>query len=85
MLDGLRELEQRLSSLGIAFIFTHGDPGNVIPEIIDDSGAGMLIADFSPLRIANLEVDGRRSYRNTVSRGERAQHSPFSPLLDRVA
>lgn len=52
MLDGLRELEQRLSSLGIAFIFTHGDPGNVIPEIIDDSGAGMLIADFSPLRIS---------------------------------
>jgi deoxyribodipyrimidine photo-lyase len=52
MLDGLRELEQRLSSLGIAFIFTHGDPGNVIPEIIDDSGAGMLIADFSPLKIS---------------------------------
>lgn len=52
MLDGLRELEQRLSSLGIAFMLAHGDPGDVIPEIIDDFRAGMLVADFSPLRIS---------------------------------
>ncbi|MDH7597129.1 MAG: deoxyribodipyrimidine photo-lyase [Methanothrix sp.] len=52
MLDGLRELEQRLSSLGIAFILAHGDPGDVIPALIDDSRAGMLVADFSPLRIS---------------------------------
>ncbi|MCX8206283.1 MAG: deoxyribodipyrimidine photo-lyase [Methanothrix sp.] len=52
MLDGLRELEQRLSSLGIVFMLAHGDPGDVMPEIIDDSGAGMLVADFSPLRIS---------------------------------
>lgn len=54
MLDGLRELEQRLSSLGIAFILAHGDPGDAIPEIIDDSGAGMLVTDFSPLRISRI-------------------------------
>lgn len=52
MLDGLRELEQRLSSLGIAFMLAYGDPGDVIPDLIDDSGAGMLVADFSPLRIS---------------------------------
>ncbi|MEM0498167.1 MAG: deoxyribodipyrimidine photo-lyase [Methanothrix sp.] len=52
MLDGLRELEQRLSSLGIAFMLAYGDPGDVMPDLIDDSGAGMLVADFSPLRIS---------------------------------
>ncbi|MCQ8902671.1 MAG: deoxyribodipyrimidine photo-lyase [Methanothrix sp.] len=52
MLDGLKELEKRLSGLGIAFILAHGDPGDVIPSLIDDSRAGILVADFSPLRIS---------------------------------
>lgn len=52
MLDGLRELEQHLSRLGIAFILSRGDPGDVVPEIIDEYRAGMLVADFSPLRIS---------------------------------
>ena len=60
MLAGLKEVEQSLSRLGIAFCLLHGDPGVKIPQFLEDCGAGALVSDFSPLRIS-------RGWKNAIA------------------
>jgi deoxyribodipyrimidine photo-lyase len=51
MLKGLQELEAALSRKKIPFFFLQGDPGKEIPQFVNKYGAGILVTDFSPLRI----------------------------------
>lgn len=52
MIDGLRKVEHRLKGMNVTFMLLHGEPVDAIPSLIDDSGAGILVTDFSPLRIS---------------------------------
>jgi deoxyribodipyrimidine photo-lyase len=52
MLQGLKEVELKLKSLGIPFILLQGRPELEIPKFIQEQKAGILVADFSPLRIS---------------------------------
>ena len=60
MLAGLKEVEQNLSRLGIAFFLLYGDPDVEIPQFLEDCGAGALLSDFSPLRIS-------RGWKNAIA------------------
>jgi deoxyribodipyrimidine photo-lyase len=51
MLEGLRQVEKSLESLNIPFFLKKGTPENFIPKFIQEHDAGMLITDFSPLRM----------------------------------
>jgi len=60
MLAGLKEVEQSLSRLGIAFCLLYGDPAVKIPQFLVECGAGALVSDFSPLRIS-------RGWKNAIA------------------
>jgi deoxyribodipyrimidine photo-lyase len=51
MIDGLREVEKKLSDLSIPFYILRGQPGEVLPRFLEKSDAGSLITDFNPLKI----------------------------------
>lgn len=51
MLRGLREVEQTLTDQNIPFKVIAGDPVKNISELIIESDAGLLVADFDPLRV----------------------------------
>ncbi|KHE92143.1 MAG: deoxyribodipyrimidine photo-lyase [Candidatus Scalindua rubra] len=52
MLEGLQEVEKTLSEKNINFFLITGLPDKKIPEFIEKNKAGVLITDFSPLRIS---------------------------------
>ncbi|TCD47242.1 deoxyribodipyrimidine photo-lyase [Chlorobium sp. N1] len=52
MLRGLEETEERLGRLGIGFVLLEGDPPAEIVRFVLSSGAGLLVTDYSPLRIS---------------------------------
>lgn len=52
MLQGLKEVELKLKSFGIYFILLQGLPELEIPRFIQEQNAGILVTDFSPLRIS---------------------------------
>ncbi len=58
MLYGLERLAERAKKLNIAFHLVTGDPSAEIPRFIKSIGAGMLVSDFSPLRINRRWKDG---------------------------
>lgn len=51
MIAGLREVEEELEKRAIPFHVLAGAPGRDIPRFIREEKAGILIADFDPLRI----------------------------------
>ena len=51
MLSGLKELEQNLNEFNIPFLLLLGDPEQEIPHLLNTHSAGVLVSDFSPLRI----------------------------------
>ncbi len=51
MLKGLREVSSRLGKLSIPFHLLEGDPAHIIPDFCDDRRVGILVTDFSPLKI----------------------------------
>ncbi len=51
MLDGLKEIESHLEDLHIPFVLRTGDPGQTLPQFLQETGAGALLTDFDPLRI----------------------------------
>jgi deoxyribodipyrimidine photo-lyase len=51
MLKGLEELGKKSAKLNIPFILLTGKPANEIPRLIKTLGSGLLVVDFSPLRI----------------------------------
>ena len=62
MLRGLRELEASLRKAGIPFFLLKGDPVETVPRLVEDCGAGLLVTDYSPLRVG-------RQWRTQVSLG----------------
>uniref|UniRef100_A0A383VG34 Deoxyribodipyrimidine photo-lyase n=1 Tax=Tetradesmus obliquus TaxID=3088 RepID=A0A383VG34_TETOB len=51
MLKGLQELAPRLTAAGIPFFLLQGEPGETLPQLVADTGAGLLVTDYSPLRL----------------------------------
>ena len=51
MLRGLEEVEYKLSKYRIPFVILPGIPEQELPRMIEDIHAGILVTDFSPLRI----------------------------------
>jgi len=51
MIDGLKRIEKKLSSLNISFILKQESPQNLIPTFIEEFNISQLICDFSPLKI----------------------------------
>ncbi len=52
MIEGLREVERNLRKLNIGFFLAFGDPKREVPAFLEESGAGALVSDFSPLKIS---------------------------------
>ena len=52
MLRGLKLLEPELTKLNIPFFLLKGDPAETIPKLVADSGAALLVADQSPMKMA---------------------------------
>lgn len=57
MLKGLQELEVSFSRKNIPFFFLRGDPGDKIPQFVNDYNIGTLVTDFSPLRIKTQWIE----------------------------
>jgi deoxyribodipyrimidine photo-lyase len=51
MLQGLAEIENKLGKLNIGFYLLSGKPGEELPRFFHAMNAGILVGDFSPLRI----------------------------------
>jgi deoxyribodipyrimidine photo-lyase len=51
MLRGLAETERALRDRAIGFALLRGDPGREVPAFARRIGAGLVVADFDPLRI----------------------------------
>jgi len=51
MLKGLKEVAAGLNELNIPFFLLYGKPADVIPAFIKEYNAGVIVADFDPLRI----------------------------------
>eukprot|EP00884_Botryococcus_braunii_P017486 jgi/Botrbrau1/4420/Bobra.0348s0010.1 len=51
MLRGLRQVEAKLQALNIPFFLLKGDPVETLPGLAKDLKAGLLVADFGPLRL----------------------------------
>jgi len=51
LLAGLQELQADLQERGIAFLLRTGQPGQVVPDFLEDVGASSVVCDFDPLRI----------------------------------
>ncbi|MFP3927638.1 MAG: deoxyribodipyrimidine photo-lyase, partial [Desulfobacteraceae bacterium] len=62
MLQGLRELEESLAGMNIAFRVIPGDPVKGMTAAIEEYSAGLVVADFDPLRV-------KRRWRRTVAAG----------------
>ncbi len=51
MLTGLRQVEAELGERRIPFFLLVGDPVRRIPAFVEDQGVGVLVCDFSPLKL----------------------------------
>jgi deoxyribodipyrimidine photo-lyase len=52
MLDGLKQLERTLAKLNIPLFLLIGKPEYELPGFVEANNIGMLIADFSPLKLS---------------------------------
>ncbi len=51
MIEGLKEVNERLSEYNIPFIILKGSPKDTITSFLKDIKASLLVADFNPLKI----------------------------------
>lgn len=51
MINGLKQVEKKLSELNIGFKLLFGNPAVTIPEFVKESNCSVLITDFNPLKI----------------------------------
>lgn len=58
MLVGLKELELALAKLNIKFLIVSGEARVEIPKLCEELQAGVLLSDFSPLRLPRLWKQG---------------------------
>jgi len=62
MLSGLRQVKKSLQTQhNIDFVLLRGDPTKTIPEYVEKHNVGMVVTDFSPLRIG-------RQWKETVAK-----------------
>ncbi len=59
MLKGLQEVEKNLTKYKIHFILLTGEPLKTIPNLIEETDAGILVTDFDPLKI-------KREWKNKI-------------------
>ena len=52
MLKGLREVEADLKTLNIPFVLLQGEPTTELPRFAETMKAGVVVTDFSPMKIA---------------------------------
>ncbi|NTW58023.1 MAG: deoxyribodipyrimidine photo-lyase [Nitrospirae bacterium] len=64
MLRGLEEVERGLAAKGIPFFLLTGEPSTVLPAFLNKNNAGLLVADFDPLKV-------KRALKNSVARAIR--------------
>lgn len=57
MLKGLQEVDSKLAEKKIPFFFLQGDPGLEISEFVKKYGIGVLVTDFSPLKIKKKWIE----------------------------
>ena len=57
MLKGLLEVDNTLAKKKIPLFFVLEDPGKRIPDFVREYGIGVLVTDFSPLRVKRLWVE----------------------------
>lgn len=62
MVRGLRELQPRLEARGISFFLLQGDPAQTLPDLVQRLGAGLLVTDYSPLRLGRQWREQVRVY-----------------------
>ncbi len=62
MLKGLQELQPRLAAAGIPFFLLQGDPVQTLPQLLQQTHAGLLVTDYAALRLG-------RQWRNQVRMG----------------
>lgn len=51
MIEGLKEVEEKLNKLNIQFYLTTGKPEEEIPNFVKEKNASLLVTDFNPLKI----------------------------------
>ncbi|HPN37586.1 MAG TPA: deoxyribodipyrimidine photo-lyase [Melioribacteraceae bacterium] len=51
MIEGLKDVEQRLNCYNIPFVILIGNPKEEIPKYLKEVNASLLVADFNPLKI----------------------------------
>lgn len=51
MLEGLKIVEVEARKKGIPFVLLLGEPMQIVPEFLEEVSAGVLVADFSPLKL----------------------------------
>lgn len=54
MLEGLKEVEEKLAALNIPFVLLIGEAKENIPKFLSQKSAGLLVTDFNPLRIVRI-------------------------------
>jgi deoxyribodipyrimidine photo-lyase len=54
MIEGLKEVEEKLTKLNIPFYITAGKPEEEIPKFVKNKKASLLVTDLNPLKI----IDG---------------------------
>jgi deoxyribodipyrimidine photo-lyase len=64
MLEGLEIIEKDCIELNITFVVLKGDPTTVLTNFIEEYKIGMLITDFSPLKIKRNWIESLRSKLN---------------------
>jgi len=81
MLVGLKEVETRLSKLGIPFFLLRGDPGKTVIDLLNEIDASYLVTDFDPLRIKRQWRRNVGGVRHHHGRGGFAQYRALLGLL----
>ncbi|BDA41821.1 Deoxyribodipyrimidine photo-lyase [Coccomyxa sp. Obi] len=51
MLRGLKLMQPKLEALNIPFFLVKGDPVQTVPELVEKTGASLLVTDFASLRL----------------------------------
>jgi deoxyribodipyrimidine photo-lyase len=54
MLHGLEQVEEELKKLSIPFFLLKGNPQEEIPKFVSKQNGGLLVTDFSPLRLVRV-------------------------------
>lgn len=64
MLHGLKEVEEELKNIGIAFNLLYGNPESSIPEFVESLKASILVSDFDPLKV---KIQWKHSVNSKIS------------------